>query len=80
MFYSLTTFVILASSLLNSVHGFCGSDPGSKEDIAKAEQELEAFTTTHNSSLTARSPNAQTINVYWNVFYDQNNPSDGNIR
>jgi hypothetical protein len=81
MFSRLITLVILASSLLTSAHEMaCGSDPGSKEDIAKAEQEFQAFTAAHNSTLTSDAQTAVTIRVYWNVIYNQNNPSDGNIR
>ncbi|KAJ3482202.1 hypothetical protein NLI96_g7148 [Meripilus lineatus] len=71
----LLALVTIASSLFSTVYGFCGSNPGSKEQVAKYEEEFQA-------SLKNISSNAKqafyTVPVRWNIFFDQNNPNDGN--
>jgi hypothetical protein len=79
---SLFTSSHAASNPLTSAHAFCGSNAGTREQIARQEHVFQSFvqnhwTTAGNDSLTKR---AASIAVYWNLIFDQNNPSDGNYR
>ncbi|KAJ3482195.1 hypothetical protein NLI96_g7147 [Meripilus lineatus] len=71
----LLAVVTIAFSLFSTVYGFCGSNPGSKEQVAKYEEEFQA--SLKNISTEAKQA-SYTVPVRWNIFYDQNNPSDGN--
>ena len=75
------TALTIASSLISTAYGFCGSDAGPNDQRVEIEKKIKAATKNATVSDGKHPSNdaAFTVGVYWNVFYDQNNPSDGNI-
>lgn len=78
----ISTAVVAACSFVSSAYAFCGSQAGSKEQLQSVQHHLTALAT--NKTAVANGPKTDassakfTIPIVWNVFYDTNNPADGN--
>jgi len=79
----LITLATLAACLVSSTSAFtCGSNPGSREQVAHQEQEFHALLSKQadsndangNSTLTKR---AVVVGVFWNIIYDGNTGEAG---
>lgn len=67
-------------SFISTVHSFCASEAGSRDQLTQIQHQLSVFAA--NASSLPKGPTinaAASIDVFWNVFYDRDDPKDGNI-